>query len=391
MRIAYFCTTGSMSLMPLSALAAEHDIVLMVRPSPGQGHLRRRMAELARKTGVRKGDTLDSWAREHGVRTVKMTGRTDPYIIDALKAAKPDLICISSFRYILGESILSIPLQGAVNLHCTLLPRHRGPIPLFWIYHADDRETGVTAHEVTGAVDAGRIYKQESFTLARGRPVEDLNEENARRGARVLVETVSEIASGSVTMRVQDESLATSAPMLQPGERRIDFETWPVERVWHFLAGLCHRYKEPLLDTHGRPVRYGTVGCYEPGASKKPGTTTNTQDGWLLHCRDGVVKLLPSSGGVGATGVGTDHGIESVPEDDSEPRNSSAPGDGSALGSSSAAKRSFGSGDGFAERDGSASKNSYATGEGCAAEDGSATKDSYATEEGCAPQGGSAA
>ena len=212
MRIAYFCTIGSMSLMPLSALTDEHEIVIVVRPSPGQSRLRRRVAELARKSGVREGDSLDNWARERRIRTVKMTRRTDPYIVDALKAAQPDLICISSFRYILGESILSIPSRGAINLHCSLLPRHRGPIPLFWIYHADDRETGVTAHKVTAAVDAGAILNQERFALVRGRPVEELNEENARRGARILADTVTEFASESAETDEQPHQRPFSNP-----------------------------------------------------------------------------------------------------------------------------------------------------------------------------------
>ena len=75
----------------------------------------------------------------------------------------------------------------------------------------------------------------------------------------------------------------------------IDFETWPAERVWHFLAGLCRRYQEPLQDERGRPVRYGGVGLLESGATGEPGTITTTREGWILHCRDGNVKLAPRS------------------------------------------------------------------------------------------------
>lgn len=292
MKIVYFCTSGTMSFHPLLRLAEGRDIVAIVRPAPGQSRLRGRAGIVARKLGLRQGDDIEQWARRHRVPSLRMTSSKDPTIVPALRRLSPDLICISTFRWILRREILATSRHGAINLHSALLPRHRGPIPLFWIYYHDDRETGVTVHLATPQADAGAILEQEAFPLPRAFPVEELNDENARRGAILLARAADAVASGTARPRPQDESLATSAPLFPPGARMVDFDTWGAERVWHFLGGLFPRYLEPLTDEGGRRVVYRGVGGVTAPSERRPaGSLTEHEGGWLLHCRDGAVRL----------------------------------------------------------------------------------------------------
>ena len=113
-------------------------------------------------------------------------GRSDPTLRVLLEEARPDLLCVASFPWLLAPALLAIPRLGAVNVHTALLPRHRGPLPLFWIYHADDRETGVTVHWMIEQADAGAIIRQSAFPLPRGLPVDELNRQNARAAGPLL-------------------------------------------------------------------------------------------------------------------------------------------------------------------------------------------------------------
>ena len=103
----------------------------------------------------------------------------DPEIAAHVRTARPDVICIAGYPWLLRGEIIASPPALTLNVHAALLPRHRGPLPLFWIYHQDDRETGVTVHAVTDRADAGDIFDQERFPLPRGFPVEQLNRQNA--------------------------------------------------------------------------------------------------------------------------------------------------------------------------------------------------------------------
>jgi len=293
MRIVYFCTVGSMSLVPLEKLAESRDIVALVRPAPGLSRMRSRAGTVARRLGLRRGDEIEQWARGRGIPSLRMTSSRDPGLAAALRRLEPDLICISTFRWILRPEIVSIPRHGAINLHSSLLPRHRGPVPLFWIYYHDDRETGVTVHLAAPRADAGDILEQEAFPLPRAFPVEKLNEENARRGAVLLARAADAVVSGRARPEPQDDARATSAPLFAAGTAMVDFDAWGAERVRHFLGGLYPRYLEPVADEAGRRVVYHGVGevVTAPGR-EAAGTVVKEGGGWLLRCRDGAVRLM---------------------------------------------------------------------------------------------------
>ncbi len=292
MRVAFFGTIGPMTFLPLEAVARGHEVVAVVRPWPRRSPLRRAAGAVARRVGLRERQPLEEWARERRVPCFTMGSGDDGEVVAGLRTIRPDVICISTFRWILSPRLIALPRHGALNLHASLLPRHRGALPLYWIYHRDDRETGVTVHRATERADAGEIFAQEAFALPRGFPVEELDRRNARAGARLLLEVVDAIAAGRTSPHPQDDSRATPAPAIRPGQRHVDFDRWEVERVWHFLAGLYPRLVEPLTDAGGRTVTYRGILGYEEGPEvSPPGSVTRAGAALHLHCRGGRVLL----------------------------------------------------------------------------------------------------
>jgi methionyl-tRNA formyltransferase len=165
-------------------------------------------------------------------------------------------------------------------------------LPIFWTYHADDRRTGVTIHHASERLDAGDIILQQGFELARGYPAAALDADMAERAAPLLCEAVEQLGRGRAPRVAQDEGAATRAPVIERGVPMVDFDRWDVERVWHFLAALCPRYREPLVDDAGTPVMYERVeGFNSDGSRGDPGRALRCDDGWVLHCRGGTVKL----------------------------------------------------------------------------------------------------
>lgn len=298
MRIVFFGVDGVLSLRAVGAIAADHEIVGVVRAATGPkafppvSRPRGLLGAAVRALGLRGAGSLASVARACEVPMWDAEAGDDPKIAALVRGVRPDVICIAGYPWLLRGDIAASPPALTLNVHAALLPRHRGALPLFWIYHADDRETGVTVHAVTERADAGDVLGQESYPLPRGYPVEELNRLNADHGAQLLRRVLADVAGGRITMMPQDEANATLAPRVAAGSAMVDFTTWEVERVWHFLAGLFPRFIEPLTTPDGAPMRYGGVLAYErSNTTHRPGTVTESSQGYDLHCLGGTVRL----------------------------------------------------------------------------------------------------
>jgi len=290
-RVVLFGSGGTMPAAALQALSAKHSVVAVVRPEGPSW--RSRIGGLAASLGLRAADPFLVAARHHSLPVIKAHNGNDSNVASQLKRLRPDLICIASFPWLLSEEMFSLPPLGAVNVHSSLLPRHRGPNPFFWTYYHDDQTTGVTAHVVTREADAGAILGQQSFALPRGLPLGKLHDETARRGAELLVDVADALERGNAPRTPQDPTTATKAPRVGRGTPMVDFANWPTERVWHFLGGLCPHFREPLA---GAPYR-AVVGFELCQHQRGPGSVEAVPGGWLLYCRDGYVKLSASEAG----------------------------------------------------------------------------------------------
>jgi methionyl-tRNA formyltransferase len=292
LKIALFGIASRFSLLALQELAAHHLVVALVLPQSTRRGLRE---SLLRVAGMRPMSPLERAARQRKIPVIFSSRADESTVAERLRAARPDLICVAIFPRLIPPEIAALAPLGAINLHPSLLPRHRGPLPLFWTYHADDRTAGITVHHVSQEFDAGDVILQDSFPLARGYPAAKLDEDVARRGAPLLRSAAEALALGQAPRVAQDERAATQAPRVRLGVPMVRFDEWDVERVWHFLAGLCPRFREPLTDSAGRPVIYQAVIGFERGASGTPGSCETTDDGFKLHCRGGVIHLAKTA------------------------------------------------------------------------------------------------
>ena len=285
MKIVLFGTSTRFGLLAFQELATHGLVVAVVLSAPSRRGLRELLLGLRRKS------PLESAARARMIPVIRLTDTNESAVAERLCSLRPDIICIAIFPRLIPREIIALAPLGAINVHPSLLPRHRGPLPLFWTYYADDRMSGVTVHHASQVFDAGDIILQESFPLPRAYPATKLNEDVGQRGAALLRSAVQALARGQAPRVVQDERAATVAPRVRPGVPMVRFDEWDVERVWHFLAGLSPRFREPLTDSEGRPVLYQTVTGFERRCSNVLGSVEPIANGWKLHCRGGVVLL----------------------------------------------------------------------------------------------------
>ena len=284
--IAFFGTPSQFSTLALERLAARWKIVAIILPP--SGGLRQSVLQ---KIGWQQPSAIERIARERQIPLVRWLADRDGPAFELLRRTRPDLVCVASFPKLIPSNLVGDAPLGAINLHPSLLPRHRGPLPLFWTYYNDDRLAGVTVHRLTERYDAGDIVMQHGFPLPRGYPVTNLDHDVAVHGARLLDAAVDALAARSAQRIRQDEQAVTLAPRIGRRSPMVDFEHWDVERVWHFLAGLCPGFREPLADRDGTPVIYTRVLGFDRGATFAAGSIENAEGGWRLRCRGGTVLL----------------------------------------------------------------------------------------------------
>ena len=294
LRIVLFGTEGLLTAGVFRA-ARRHDLVAVVQPARARRAdpppLRRFVRPLVRLVRGRRGRTTAELAATRRIPRLE-AGRRDPALAERLRALDADLFCLAGYPWLLPAELLAIPRLGAINLHTALLPRHRGVLPLFWIYYHDDRETGLTVHWVDAGADTGDVICQHRFPLPRGFSVDRLHQLNSAHGGDLMARALDLIAKGDPPRHPQDHARATLAPWVKPGVPMIDFEAWDVERVWHFLAGLCPRFREPLHEPGGQPLGYSRVLGFDTTVhGREPGQVASSGRQHTLYCRGGVVRL----------------------------------------------------------------------------------------------------
>ncbi len=293
-RVVLFGSGSPISTQALVALARETHVVGVV--VPGGPRVRGPFSALRAWRRRRSTSTLRALAREHGAATLTFDRRDPEGSADALRALRPDLIGVATFPAILPPVVLAAAPLGAIGIHPAALPRHRGPEPLFWTYHDDDAEAGVSVFRLDGGVDTGPVVCAETFPLERGRLGSDLYAEIARRGAALLVRAALDTASGRASPVPQDESRATREPFPRLELVGIDFDAWGAERVWHFLRGVGERGY--VLEIPGcRHLPHGPARAFGRGTRGRPaGTIETIADGLIVHCHDGWVEVAGPPG-----------------------------------------------------------------------------------------------
>lgn len=288
-RIVFFGSGSPVSTAALRALAERFRIVAVVVPSAGRVLGARSLARALLRWQARQ--PLVGLARDLGTPVLRYA-RLVPGLEGRLRRLEPDLFCVATFPWLLEPSLLALPRGGAIGIHPSLLPRHRGPEPLFWTYFDDDREGGVSVFWLDAGEDRGDVIRQQAIPLARGRSVVDLYHDVARAGADLLVRAVEDVAAGRAARIPQDETRATREPAPKAGSWRIDFSSWGSERTWHFLRGLAASRWPLLTGPDGRPIAHGPPQGFALDAHDRiPGTVERLASGWRVFCRDGSVDL----------------------------------------------------------------------------------------------------
>jgi methionyl-tRNA formyltransferase len=143
--------------------------------------------------------------------------------VEEIRALKPDVIVVMAYGQILPRTILEIPRSACLNLHASLLPRHRGAAPIQPAILAGDRETGISVMFMDEGLDTGDVLLQKRIEIAVDETGGSLHDRLAEIAPAALNDALTQLQNGTAPRTPQDSSIATYAPKLDREHGRIDW------------------------------------------------------------------------------------------------------------------------------------------------------------------------
>ena len=210
--------------------------------------------------------------------------------VEALRELKPDLCVTAAFGQILSQEILDIPPMGNINVHASILPKHRGAAPIAYAIMSGDREAGVTTMMMDAGIDTGDILLQEKTTIGKQETCAELTKRLSETGAVLLIRTLRELEAGTLKRLKQNEEEMTYDPMLQKSMGIADF-TKDADTVRGLINGLN---PWPCVSVPFGNERMKLLRAERTCETGEAGTVigVDPKTGLIIACGEGAVRIL---------------------------------------------------------------------------------------------------
>ena len=142
---------------------------------------------------------------------------------ELIRSLNPDVLAVVAYGKLLPDSILAIPRLGAVNVHGSLLPRHRGASPVQSAVLEGDDISGVTTMYLSTKMDCGDMIYSVSVPVREYETSGELFDELMPLGAELLVKTLDDMEAGIAPRIPQNDEEATATRLLDKSDSPIDF------------------------------------------------------------------------------------------------------------------------------------------------------------------------
>ena len=208
-----------------------------------------------------------------------------------LKSCAPDLCVTAAFGQLLSQEILDIPPLGTINVHSSLLPKHRGSAPINWSVIKGDPVTGVTTMFTDRGMDTGDILLMRETPIGPRENAGELSDRLAVMGAELLIETIRALEAGTLVRTPQDHDAATYEPKMDKELGRIDWSKTAQEIDW--LVRGTTPWPGAFTTLGDQTIKVFELTVLDGAASGAPGEimAADAKQGLVVSCGDHDVIL----------------------------------------------------------------------------------------------------
>jgi methionyl-tRNA formyltransferase len=256
-----FAGTPEFAAETLAALLGSEHRVVAVYTQPD------RPAGRGRKL---KASPVKALAMEHDIQVRQPVSLKDPEAQKELAQWGADVMVVVAYGLILPQAVIDIPPLGCLNVHASLLPRWRGAAPIQRAILAGDEETGVTIMQMDAGLDTGDMLHKLRCPIEKTDTAQILHDRLAALGAQALLETLPQLADGSLRPEKQDDALANYAAKLDKAEARIDWSQ-PAESIARLVLAF-NPWPVAFTTYKGENLRVWLAEASAGTSSELPGT-----------------------------------------------------------------------------------------------------------------------
>jgi methionyl-tRNA formyltransferase len=213
----------------------------------------------------------------------------DPEAVAALQELQPDLGVLADYGQVVPRQVLDLPDQGILNVHPSLLPRHRGATPIPATILEGDERAGVTIIRMDDGIDTGPIVARQSWSVSGSERAPELEARAAREGAELLARTLEPWLAGTAPAIPQTASGATVTRPFRRADGRLD-PSRPARELERRVRAL-EGWPGTFLETPAGRLAVLDGSVAESVEGDEPGTLVQQADRLALATADGRLVL----------------------------------------------------------------------------------------------------
>jgi methionyl-tRNA formyltransferase len=239
---------------------------------------------------------VKQWALAHGVPIHQPKSfRKEPQAIDVLRGLRPEVIVVAAYGLILPQAVLDVPPRGCLNVHGSLLPRHRGAAPITAAILAGDAETGITIMLMDAGLDTGPMLSVAREAIRPDDTTASLSERLSHVGAQLMAHTLPQYLSNEIMPQPQPDTGATYSPKIDKADAQIDWTRPAMEIERQVRAYTPWPGTQTLWN--GQLVKVLKAGIWEKGSEigdQEAGM--RDQAGRVVKLEDGLIGVVTGEG-----------------------------------------------------------------------------------------------
>jgi methionyl-tRNA formyltransferase len=234
--------------------------------------------------------SVEKLARGQGIEVALPRDPNEAAFVERLRALAPDFLFSFYYRQMLSPARLACAVQGAFNMHGSLLPKYRGRVPINWAVLNGEKETGATLHEMLEKPDAGRIVDSEAVAIGDNDIASQVFARVTGAAEIVLARALPRLVDGTADLVPQDLQQGGYFGARRPEDGRIDWarSAWEVHNL---IRAVAPPYPGAFTGLDGKKIAVLGSWWGEPDAdlpaSGEPGSVAVSNGRCFVRCGDG--------------------------------------------------------------------------------------------------------
>ncbi len=280
LRIIFAGTPEFASAHLQAILDSQHQVIAVyTQPDRPAGRGQKRMPS-----------PVKSLALEHSIPVFQPKSLKNEDTLKKLASLNADLMVVVAYGLILPQAILDIPKLGCINVHGSILPKWRGAAPIQRAIEAGDTESGVTIIQMDAGLDTGDILLKAFCPIHSTDTASDLHNRLIEMGQPALIQSLGDIASGSIHPEKQDDNLANYAYKMSKEEARLDWQK--SAQALNQKIRAFNPWPVAITTLDDMNIRIWEAMALEESSTERPGTLIKAnKNGLDIACSEGTLRI----------------------------------------------------------------------------------------------------